>query len=163
MPLWIYIAMALQATPNTSQATDLRHEALVVQDSLGELGTLVAACGESDGHGFIEGDGWNTDGMPGGRMFFVQLANGDSDLIFRSAFGLQSVTASDGIISQIRDGAQNGQYSWLVVHPSTGVVETYNLVTADSGARSVYWTSNKNLSSLLVSVAAYRADCLPSD
>ena len=121
---------------------------------------IHAVCGPSVGKGLYEDDqfgAFQSDAISEGRLIFFSGADNTSpNVAFRDASGQYLFALADG--GEVRILGPNSS-TWIVAYPSTGVVETHNLVTKD-GQMIDLWTSNKPaISSLGATARVFTSNC----
>lgn len=138
---------------------------LLVCSGVAQAQQVLAECGASEGHAYYltpRDQGWVDDPTTGGRVRFTMDGAGNPNIIFVDAGGRPIDAAADGgrLIFSRLDQAQR-EFGVVLIYPSTGVVETYNVYNVGNGRRRLLWTSNKpRIGSIgLTKVGAYTAEC----
>ena len=142
------------------QSADARNAAGAV---IGSNGRALFICGAASGVGVFTRDwkaGFTADGMDGGRLVFLIRNDGRADVFFRDAVGQTLSSIDDGAeVRRISNPAQQVE-SWVVFYPSTGVVETHNIIAAPEDGLVNMWTSNKPTSVIGASAKLFRSSCV---
>jgi len=137
----------------------------LLASSPAEAQEVIAECGASTGRALYltprEID-WAEDRISSGRYKFTVDGAGNPNIIFTDATGTAVDAAADGgrlIFSRL--APDRNEFGVVLIYPSTGVVETYNVLTTSDGRRRLLWSSNKpRIGAVELSkVGAYTADC----
>jgi len=142
------------------QANDARNS---VGQLVGKKGRALTICGQSDGLGLFALDwesGFSQDGMKDGRLIFLTRDDGREDVYFRDAIGRYRSSLDDGgEINRISYPDREIDV-WIVSYPSTGIVETHNIMMAPKDGLVDLWTSNKPNSLIGASAKLFRSTCI---
>jgi hypothetical protein len=135
--------------------------ALTLTYALPSSARSLAECGASFGQAHYDVEGtWGPDQISKGSYSFVADGKGNPNVLFRDATGVVVDAAADGgKVSFSFIHPNLGEFGMVVIYEGSGVVETYNVITAPSGERKLYWTSNKSRAAPLAKVAAFVAAC----
>ena len=85
-------------------------------------------------------DGWVDDGIGGGTLSFVRYPNGNYDLLFKDRIGTRLATQDGAAVAKVFSD-ENQTATFVVVYPSTNVVETYQLSLDDRGQGILIWSN----------------------
>lgn len=121
---------------------------------------ILAECGSSNGSAYYNSEGkWSEDGISQGGFVFTFDDSGPN-VLFRDAGGKFVDAKSDGgTITPTHATPERGEFGMVVSYPTTGVVETFNIVRMDDGKRQLLWTINRPGKQKFSKVAAYVATC----
>lgn len=124
----------------------------------------LAICGSQVGKAYFPASGfvpageggWHDDRVTGGRTTLSKSPSGDYDILFADATGgTYSSTAEGAVVARVRH--EPDESAFLVVYPTTGVVEVYSFVRVASGAREMVLTQSKG--GAIKKFGAYSAPC----
>jgi hypothetical protein len=137
-----------------AQATEAELAAKGLQQGISRVHFV---CGASDGQGVWAYEfqkGLQPDGMKDGRLVFVELRGGETDVIFKDATGTYISSSDDG--GQVRKLTGD---VWVITYPEQGIVETHNITRANGGKIIDLWTTNKSESVAGPSAKLFSAEC----
>lgn len=152
MKVWLLAILPLVVSPSASQAQDATD--------------VLAMCGASTGQGYFifpSFSDWHEDGIKDGRITFKSGGpSGKPNVVHKDALGVTDARAEGAVVVIVPSGSDKRGFAASVIYPSSGVMETYSVLTLADGKRRLLWTSNKahvGPNGQLSKVAAYTADC----